>query len=186
MRILALSLMAVLTLNSCNVKNQEAKNKVEKELVYNEVDDNGHKMLKGQIDKDVFAKEGFAWYSQNYNSYTIDKPTIDAFKDELKDFDVTVFMGTWCSDSQREIPHFFKIMEYSNYPINAIQMYAVDRNKESLNGEEQGQNITHVPTIIFSKDGKEMGRIVESPIQTLEEDIRDIVKGTPQTPNYSN
>ncbi|NNK29609.1 MAG: thioredoxin, partial [Flavobacteriaceae bacterium] len=39
----------------------------------------------------------------------------------------------------------------------------------------QGRNIEYVPTIIFLKDGKEAGRIVELPMNSLEQDMEAII-----------
>ncbi|MXV37507.1 thiol reductase thioredoxin [Flavobacteriaceae bacterium Ap0902] len=185
MRILTIGLLAIFMLTSCGTKSQEQQAEEKKPLVNKEIDDRGNKMLQGEINEDNFATADYEWYNTYYDSYDLQKDTIDSFKDDLQDYDIKIFMGTWCPDSKRETPYFFKIMDYAGYPDDRIHMYAVDRNKKSLNGEEEGYNITHVPTFIFLKDGKEVGRIVESPINSLEEDIRDIINGTPQTPNYS-
>ena len=54
-------------------------------------------------------------------------------------------------------------------------MIAVDRNKEDLNGEVDSLAIELVPTFIFYREGKEIGRIEESPRETLEKDFNKIV-----------
>jgi len=98
-------------------------------------------------------------------------------------------MGTWCGDSKREIPRFYKILETANYPIEQLTMVAVDHiepnYKKSPGGEEKGLSIIKVPTFIFYKDGKEVNRIVESPIESLEKDIAAIISGKNYVPNYS-
>lgn len=67
-------------------------------------------------------------------------------------------------------------------------MIGVNRQKKSFNGEEINKNVTHVPTIIvYNNKKEEVGRIVESPVSSyLEEDLAQIVNGTPLTPNYAN
>jgi len=57
--------------------------------------------------------------------------------------------------------------------------------KNSPTGEERGLNIIRVPTMLFYKNGKEVNRIVESPIESLEEDMAQILSGQPYTPNYA-
>jgi len=56
--------------------------------------------------------------------------------------------------------------------------------KQSPQHEEAGLNIHRVPTIIFNKNGKEINRIVEHPITTLEEDIQNIITVNNYKPNY--
>jgi len=63
--------------------------------------------------------------------------------------------------------------------------YRKGHYKTSPTGEEKGLNIIKVPTIIFLKDGKEVNRIVESPLETLEQDIAQIVFKKDYVPNYA-
>ena len=48
-------------------------------------------------------------------------------------------------------------------------MIALDRKKQTLNGETNGMEITNTPTVIFYKDDLEMNRIVETPVESLSE-----------------
>ena len=70
-----------------------------------------------------------------------------------------------------------KILEAAGYPINSIEIIAVSEDKDTPNGLEKRFDLYNVPTLIFKKDGKEMNRIVEFPIQTLEQDMLEILKG---------
>lgn len=151
-----------------------------------EQDYKGSKILVGEINEHNFEKAPYNdWFPANYEYYDVDVQQVDAIAQDLKNLDVKIFMGTWCGDSREWTPAFFKVMDYADFPHDHIEMYAVNREKHSLNNEESGFGITHVPTFIFLKNGKEVGRIVESPINSLEEDMRDIVNGHPQIPNYA-
>jgi hypothetical protein len=44
-------------------------------------------------------------------------------------------------------------------------------------GSATDSGIEYVPTFIFSKNGKEINRIVEFPIFSLEKDMLDILQG---------
>ena len=68
---------------------------------------------------------------------------------------------------------------------NQVQMIMLDRNKTSGYGLEKDKNIHHVPTIVVYKERQEIGRIIETPTETLEEDLFNILIGDPSTPNYS-
>ena len=99
-----------------------------------------------------------------------------------------MFLGTWCGDSKKEIPRFYKVLETTKFPENQLQVIAVNRTKDaykqSPNHEEKGLNIHRVPTFIFYKNGKEVNRIVEHPKETLERDMLNIVTKNKYTPNY--
>ena len=52
----------------------------------------------------------------------------------------------------------------------------VDEKKESNALNISVLQVTNVPTFIFFKDGKEQGRIIEKPKNTLEEDIANLLR----------
>ena len=98
----------------------------------------------------------------------------------LEEVTFKIFIGSWCSDSQREVPRLYKIYDFLDIDENKLQFIALDnhpdRYKQSPQQEEEGWNIEYVPTIIILKNGSEIGRIVESPMVSLEEDIKAILE----------
>lgn len=149
---------------------------------------NGQLKLLGQISKEGLLQEPFkTWFEKNHEDYMVNNKIVEVFKDSLQDMKVKVFLGTWCGDSKREVPRFYKVMEAANFPMDQMEVIAVDRTaeayKQSPTGEEKGLNIHRVPTFIFYKDGKEVNRIVEYPKATFEHDIKAIVEGK-YTANY--
>ena len=91
-------------------------------------------------------------------------------------------MGTWCSDSRKEIPVFFKLIDKLRINENSIELIGMTLEKTTPDSLELGQNLINVPTFIFKKDGKEINRIVEFPLETIEKDILEILT----TNNYQN
>jgi thiol-disulfide isomerase/thioredoxin len=81
---------------------------------------------------------------------------------------VRVLFGTWCHDSQREIPKLLRMLEDINLKPEKISLIGLDYDKnEPLNrGEMLG--VKRTPTIIFYKDEIEIGRIEETPKIMLE------------------
>jgi len=117
------------------------------------------------------------WFENAYKEHTLDTVTINAIKKDLSQTDITLFMGTWCEDSQRETPAFYKILDLAGIEASTIKLITVSEDKDTPEGLEEGMNITNVPTIILSKKGKELGRIVEYPIESLEKDMAKILSG---------
>ncbi|MCA0154361.1 thioredoxin family protein [Winogradskyella vincentii] len=135
--------------------------------------------LLGKIDKSGLQGEHYAsWFKEEHSQYEGNNKIIEELSTILGDYKIMLFMGTWCSDSQREVPRLYKILEACNYPMNQLTVVALSREanlyKQSPQHEEEGLNIHRVPTIIFYKDGKEVNRIIEEPIKNLEEDILNI------------
>ena len=56
--------------------------------------------------------------------------------------------------------------------------------QKSPGGEEWGLNIQRVPTLIFLKNGREINRIVETPVTSWEADFLTIVSNQTYIPNY--
>lgn len=133
-------------------------------------------MLIGQVNRQGFQDPVFSlWFNSEYQMYKIDSTSLKGKANKLKNYDFTLVLGTWCGDSRREIPRVLKIFDYLNYPKDKIKIYAVDRNKKGLNDEVDSLNIQKIPTIIFYKDNKEIGRIIEKPKVTLEKDLVSII-----------
>ena len=139
-------------------------------------------IMVGKINRIGLQQEPFGlWFNNGYENYDVDMASLGKVKEALKEVEILTFMGTWCSDSQREVPHFFKILDQLGYDMDNFQAIALsdhpDHYKESPQHEEKGWDIEFVPTIIFLRNGKELGRIVESPEQSLEKDMRKILIG---------
>jgi len=140
----------------------------------------GLPMLLGRIDRQsLLAPDYASWFQTEYNTYTVNDKALEGVESRLKGVSVEVFMGTWCSDSQRDVPRFYKIMDYLKWNEKNCVLIAVDdhpdRLKTSPLGEERGKNIEFVPTFIFSRNGTEIGRIVEMPKRSLEADMAEIL-----------
>lgn len=139
-------------------------------------------MLIGIHTSDEFEKAPYSdWYQKEYAEYTPDKASIEALKGtQLNQSRLTVFIGTWCGDSHREFPRFMKILHALDFPEDQLTIYALDRNKQSPDGDEKKFNILRVPTFIIHQDENETGRIIEYPQSGwLEKDLLEILNRTP-------
>ena len=148
-------------------------------------DDEGNEQLLGQINREGLTSNAFySWYSKNYDDYLTNDKIIGILKDSLKQYNIKIFLGTWCGDSKREVPRFYKILDTANFPKEQLEVIGVNGYKQGPNEEVKNLNIHRVPTFIFYKDGKEVNRIVEFPKKTLERDINEIVTTNKYKSNY--
>jgi thiol-disulfide isomerase/thioredoxin len=91
-----------------------------------------------------------------------------------KNVTVMVVLGTWCKDSVEHVPVFVKISEKIKF--DAIDWLCVGRKLKDNTGVVSDLNIKRIPTFIFFRNGEEIGRIVETPEKTIEDDIKQILK----------
>ncbi len=134
-------------------------------------------MLIGYCTREAFNDTSFSeWWNEEYNMYEVDVNTVNEIKKNFEDVKIKLVAGTWCSDSRREVPRFYKILDEIGYPSDDVSLIYVNRDKVGLANEVDGLEINFVPTIIFYGNGKELGRIVEMPYESLEKDMLEMVK----------
>jgi len=134
------------------------------------------RMLISLCERNAFEDTSFSsWFQKEYNSYNVDTSTINLTTNELKGINVQIILGTWCSDSREQVPRLFKILDYAGFPESRILMIAVDRSKKAGDYDVASLKIELVPTIILYKDDAEVGRIIETPRMSLEEDMVEIL-----------
>jgi thiol-disulfide isomerase/thioredoxin len=144
----------------------------------------GKPMLIGDCTRDAFKDTSFSWwFDSGYNMYQPDSMIIDGIKQNMNNVNVTIVMGSWCSDSREQVPHFFKVMDKAGFPEGNIKIICVDRAKKDLSGEVDSLNIELVPTFIFYRDGEAIGRIIETPQETIEEDTQGILDNSASKDN---
>ncbi len=146
----------------------------------------GNVNMLGEVDRKGFAKAPYSsWFVSEYEDYQPNWHVIENIKknrkSELDDLEITVFMGTWCSDSKKQTPRLYKILDQLDFDENRMSVHAVDITPDKFRKTpdglaEQNMNIYRVPTIIIKKNNQELGRIVEAPVTTLELDMLNILK----------
>ncbi len=150
-------------------------------------EDESQSMIVGKFTKEDLLKPPFSsWFENGYNSYQPNAEALATIKNNISDYEIVGFIGTWCPDSRRELPKMFKILDEAGYDLSKLTMVGVTRGKSTPENLEEGYNMQRVPTFIFLKDGKEVNRFVEYEVETLEEDIAKIVAGQEYTNPYSN
>ena len=117
-----------------------------------------------------------SWFTTGYDDYSINSEALNKLLDIRSDnVKIKVIMGTWCSDSRREVPGFMKILDIWKFPISQLSFIGVDNSKNSPVEEYQSLNIEKVPTFIIIKNNIEAGRIIENPVTSLEQDMVNIL-----------
>ncbi len=114
-------------------------------------------------------------FDKQYNAYTTDQNTIADLKNYLENITIKMVFGSWCYDSKMQVPRFMKILDEIEFDENQLEIIAVDRLKKSHETSIDGLKIKYVPTFIVYRSQVEIGRIIENPKATLEQDLLDIL-----------
>ena len=138
---------------------------------------NGEPLILGYCPASMIIDSLFkdTWTTE-YTNYQPDFEVLDSLEGKLEDVNIKIVFRSTCSDSREQLPRLFKILNELNYNVNSVTLIGVDREKQGLSNETEGLEIELVPTIIFNKNGSEIGRIVETPVESMEKDLLKILK----------
>lgn len=172
----------IILLSSCSSKMNAHKNNISK-------DNSGKPMLLGTVSRSALEKKPFnEWFDKNYADYKVNDSIANLVNPLLQNKTIVLFMGTWCGDSRREIPRMYKILDAAGIKSSQVKLVMVDNHdstyKQSPQHEERGLNIHRVPDLLVYDEDKELGRIVESPVVSLERDLLSILRQENYVPNY--
>ena len=170
-----ISLLLLVSALNCGTQDEVTQNTTP---AAPKVDDEQQGILVGTITKEDLEHAPYSsWFDPMYKSYQPSEEVLTTVKNNINDYKIKVFMGTWCGDSKRDVPKLYKLLEESGYDMDNIEMQAVRHDKTLPDDLQEEFDVHHVPTIIFYEDGKEVNRFVEYPQESFEDDIAKIVSG---------
>ena len=72
--------------------------------------------------KQLQNSEHNSWFMDNYDAHPLNETLVSQIDSLFSEIEVTIYMGTWCKDSQREVPGFFRIIDAldANDQINRL------------------------------------------------------------------
>ena len=92
--------------------------------------------------------------------------------------EVTVYLGTWCGDSRREVPRFWKALDTEGGAVPfQVRYIGVDQDKKQPADLLKENDVRYLPTFIVRRGGHEVGRIVESSPHGVEQDLLALLTG---------
>ncbi|HAN79341.1 MAG TPA: thioredoxin [Bacteroidales bacterium] len=139
----------------------------------------GKEILYGLCNREGLTAGNFAvWFNSEYNLYEPEQGILADIQPELfADIQIKVFLGTWCGDSRREVPRFYKVLDKVGFDESALEIICLDTSKKAEGFDTEKMNILRVPTFVIFRNEVEIGRIIETPKTTLETDFYHILMG---------
>jgi hypothetical protein len=116
----------------------------------------------------------FPAYADERERYVPEERWLQVLRSAVLRYELTVAMGTWCSDSREQLPRLQKVLAAlgQQSPFEAPRLIAIDRSK-TIDARDWPFGVVElVPTIAVSTGGREIGRIAEAPASgRIEEDL---------------
>ena len=109
-------------------------------------------------------------FAKNYRAYQPSQNELNAAK-ALKGKSLTVLFGTWCHDSQREVPRLLKVLDMADSQLTDLTLIAVNHNKQEPSGIYKTLGLRYTPTFVLFDGSTELGRVIEKPQLSLGEDL---------------
>jgi thiol-disulfide isomerase/thioredoxin len=126
--------------------------------------------------KEILA--GLKLYNFRYVEYVPKSDPIQAIHNYPGTAEIKVVFGDWCKDSKKHVPAFIKSMEFADNKNIKITYINVSRDKKEPAELLAGLNIENIPAFIVYANGKEIGRIVETPKVSVEQDLADLLSNS--------
>ena len=146
-------------------------------------------VLVGPLTRADLQASPFAdWFQSRYKDYRTTPAEIEQLRGRLANVSIEAYFGTWCGDSRRQIPRLLRVLDDAGFDERRLSLYGLSNQanqfKQSPGRQEAKRRIHRTPTIVLVRDGKEIGRVVETPEGTLEADVLRIVNGQGPAPKY--
>ena len=91
---------------------------------------------------------------------------------------VTVYLGTWCSDSRRELARFWRAVDEAGGEVGfEIDYVGIRRDKDRRDPALATVELQRVPTFVVELAGVEAGRVVEESPNGIERDLAALLGG---------
>ena len=115
-------------------------------------------------------------WKQIHEDYQPEQALMDILRSKASKINsVDIYFAFWCGDSENNVPPFIKILDELGTDGVKVNYFTAARKKPGEKFYFEKLNVVRIPTFIFFNDGKEIGRIVENPKKTLEEDLLEIL-----------
>jgi thiol-disulfide isomerase/thioredoxin len=134
----------------------------------------GSTEMLGPVTRESVLKNNPDWHAV-VSAYNPKPGSIEALRTVSEDVTVEVYFGTWCPDSKAHVSEFFKVLDLADNPHLRAVYTAVPRDRAQRVPYYGMREVERLPAFLVFVDGREIGRIVETPEKSVEEDLVQIL-----------
>jgi hypothetical protein len=140
------------------------------------------KVIVGPMSRTELEAHRFAWMESGFKSEKKrlksadrgSKERLKALATKLEGVDIEAYIASWCSDTHENLPVFLASLDASGAEPKSLRFFALDKRK-TYPGFKNELRIERIPTFVFLREGKEIGRFVETPKKTVVEDVLSLL-----------
>lgn len=132
-------------------------------------------IITGILNDTLFQTEWYAHWN-DAKEYTINPEILKQLEQQqADDLHFWVYLGTWCEDSRKHVPVFLELAGRLKWKVTLI---GVNREKECPLDKKacKSWDIEFLPTFVVKHGETEIGRIVETPSKSVEEDMLNLLR----------
>jgi hypothetical protein len=134
----------------------------------------GQTEMLGPLTREAILR-GLPEWQKVMASYQPDPLAVDKLKAISQPVQIEIFLGTWCPDSKAHVSEFFKVLDLADNPLLSASYIGLPRDKAKRADYLQGKDIRKIPTFIVTVGGREKGRIIETPLKSIEQDLVELI-----------
>ena len=117
---------------------------------------------------------GISGWQDEYDASRPGATSMETLASATGSYRIVTVLGSWCHDSQREVPRLLKVLDQLDTPVFEHEMIGVDLTRRIDDAELAifagvERTVERVATIVvFDTDGIEIGRVVETAERPIE------------------
>jgi hypothetical protein len=135
----------------------------------------GQAEMLGPLTKEAILKGVPDWQGVAA-AYSPKPDSLQKLKSIQQPVRIEIYLGTWCPDSKNHVSAYFKVLDMTDNPLIQTVYIGIPRDRAARpKFLPSAKNIEKLPTFLVYKEGKELGRIIETPVKSVEEDLLAIL-----------
>lgn len=150
-----------------------ANNKIKEVSGRKIINSNGEQVLLGKQEVAAFRTE--EWFQKTYSEYSPNPEQVKKIKKNKRFHKFIVFISLFEENSKNQLPKIIKVLDEAQVKSHQIEIFTVNKRKESIYGEEIRFGVKTFPTLIVNWFQKEKGRFVGTST-TIENEIISIIE----------